>query len=55
MPILMIALLAFLVFGLIGILLSAAVILERSKRKHTGDATHSALSGAGPFPNPPLR
>ena len=35
MPILLMALLALLVFGLIGILLSAAVILEQSKRKHS--------------------
>jgi hypothetical protein len=55
MPILMMALLAFLVFGLIGILLTAAVFLEHSKRTHLvkDDATHPALSGAGL--NPPLR
>jgi uncharacterized membrane protein YsdA (DUF1294 family) len=41
MPILLMALLAFLVFGIIGILLSTAVILEH-KTKHTehGDAAH---------------
>jgi hypothetical protein len=53
----MMALLAFLVFGLIGILLTAAVFLEHSKRTHLakGDATHRALSGASHLFNPPLR
>jgi hypothetical protein len=51
----MMALLAFLVFGLIGILLTVAVVLEHSKRTHLveHDATHPALSGAGL--NRPLR
>ncbi len=50
MPILMIALLALLVFGLIGILLSSAVILEHSTHRH-------AAKGAAAHPPPvlPLR
>ena len=50
MPVLMIALLALLVFGVIGILLSSAVILEQSTHKHAakGDAAH-------PPPALPLR
>ena len=53
MPILMIALLALLVFGLIGILLSSAVILEHSTHRHAtkGDAAHP---GPPALP-PPLR
>ncbi len=39
MPILMLALLALLVFGIIGILLSAAVIMESSKASRA--AKHS--------------
>jgi uncharacterized membrane protein len=56
MPVLMIALLALLVFGLIGILLSAAVILEHSTHAHAakGDAAHPGTSGAAPSPNPKL-
>lgn len=57
MPILLMALLALLVFGIIGILLSAAVVLENSKRKHPGkgDAEPSVPSGAAPTLNPKLR
>ncbi len=57
MPILLIGLLAFLVFGIIGILLSAAVFLEHSKRKHSdqGTAESSVPSGATPSLNPKLR
>jgi hypothetical protein len=55
MPVLMIALLALLVFGLIGILLSAAVILEHSTHAHAAkDAAHPGTSGAAPSPNPKL-
>jgi hypothetical protein len=39
MPILLMALLALLVFGLIGILLSAAVLLEHSKRSRLSKVT----------------
>jgi hypothetical protein len=48
MPILMMALLALLVFGLIGILLSTAVILESSKRSHSvnSSAAHPVDPGA---------
>jgi len=42
MPILMIALLALAVFGVIGILLLAAVILEQRKAKIHGDTPHPA-------------
>jgi hypothetical protein len=57
MPILMMALVALLVFGLIGFLLAAAVILEQSKHKHTakGDAENAVTSGAAPSLNPKLR
>ena len=57
MPILMMALVALLVFGLIGILLAAAVILEqsKSKRKDKGDAADSVTSGVPPYLNPKLR
>ena len=47
MPVLMIALLALLVFGLIGILLSTAVILEHSVHK-------DAAKGGGAHPPPAL-
>jgi hypothetical protein len=47
MPVLMIALLALLVFGLIGILLSTAVILEHSTHRH-------AAKGAAAHPPPAL-
>ncbi len=48
MPILLMALLALLVFGLIGILLTAAVLLEHSKHKHLTKVAvaHSGPSGA---------
>jgi uncharacterized integral membrane protein len=57
MPILMMALLALIVFGLIGILLTAAMILEHRKHAHAtkGDAAHPVNgSAASPF-NPKLR
>ena len=55
MPILLIGLLAFLVFGIIGILLSAAVFLEQSKRKHSDKgATEAVPSGATPALHPKL-
>ena len=56
MPILLMALLALLVFGVIGILLTVAVVLEQSKLKHAakGDAAHSVTSGAAPSLNPKL-
>ncbi len=48
MPILMMALLALVVFGLIGILLTAAMILEHKTHAHAakGDAAHPGTSGA---------
>ncbi len=49
MPVLMIALLALLVFGVIGILLSGAMILEHSTQRHAKGAT------AHPPPALPLR
>jgi hypothetical protein len=53
----MMALLALVVFGLIGILLTAAVILEQSKlkRKVKGDAARSGASEGTPSLNPKLR
>lgn len=47
MPILMMALLALIVFGLIGILLTAAMILEHRKHAHAanGDAAHAVAAG----------
>ena len=57
MPILLMALLALLVFGLIGILLTAAMILEHSKRTRLikGAAAHALPSGAAPPLIPPFR
>ena len=57
MPILLMALLALLVFGVIGILLTVAVVLEQSKLKRAakGDAARSVTSGAAPSLNPKLR
>ncbi|MBZ5665975.1 MAG: hypothetical protein LAO30_15340 [Acidobacteriia bacterium] len=57
MPILMMALVALLVFGLIGFLLAAAVLLEQSKRKQTikDAAADSVTSGVAPSLNPKLR
>jgi len=54
MPILLMALLALVIFGLIGILLTAAVILQQSKLKRAakGDAAHPAASGAAPSLHP---
>ena len=48
MPILMMALLALLVFGVIGILLTVAVLLEHSKRGSyaKGAAGRAVASGA---------
>ena len=56
MPILMMALLALVVFCLIGILLTVAVILEQSKLKRAakGNAAHPVTSGAAPSLNPKL-
>jgi len=56
MPILLMALLALLIFGLIGILLAAATMLEHSKRKRSAksDAAPGA-SGVAPTLNPKLR
>jgi len=50
MPILLMALLALLVFGVIGILLAAAVVVENSKRARIarGNAAHSVISDATP-------
>jgi hypothetical protein len=45
----MIGLLAFLLFGLIGILLSAAMFLEHSKRKHSASSqSDHSEEGAAP-------
>jgi hypothetical protein len=46
MPILMMALLALMVFGLIGILLTSAMILEHSQHAYAAKrgATHSAAT-----------
>jgi hypothetical protein len=57
MPILLMALLALLVFGLIGILLTAAVVLENSKRARVArsNAAHPVTSDAAPSLNPKLR
>jgi hypothetical protein len=57
MPILMMALLALLVFGLVGILLTVAVILEQSKLKRLAkvNGAHSVPSGITPSLNPKLR
>lgn len=57
MPILLMALLAFLVFGLIGILLTSAVILEQSKLKRAGkgSAACHVSPGAPSSLNPKLR
>ncbi len=47
MPILMMALLALIIFGLIGILLTAAMILEHRKHTHDvqGEAAPAVTSG----------
>ncbi len=54
MPILFMALLAMLVFGLIGILLTVAVVLEHSKRTRLArsHAEHSVPAGAVPSFHP---
>lgn len=56
MPILMMALLALIVFGVIGILLTTAMVLEHSahSRSIKANAAHPAASGAGPSANPKL-
>ena len=55
MPILMIGLVALLIFGLIGFLLAAAVILE-SKHKHTihDEAAQPVTPGVAPTLHPKL-
>ncbi len=57
MPILLMALLALVVFGLIGLLLTAAVILEQHKhaRAAKGNAAPPVSSGVTPSFNPKLR
>jgi hypothetical protein len=57
MPILMIALLALMVFGIIGILLAAAVILENSSHVHAAkvNIARPVNSGTIPSPNPKPR
>jgi hypothetical protein len=57
MPILMMALLALLVFGVIGILLTAAMVVEHKAHAHAakGDAAQPASSGAGSSLHPKLR
>jgi len=54
MPILLMALLALLVFGLIGLLLTTAMMLEHSKRKRLAKV-NVAPSGVAPSLNPKLR
>jgi len=56
MPILLMALLALVIFGLIGILLTTAMIMEHSKRKHLaqGNAAHP-VAGAASSLDPKLR
>ncbi len=46
MPILIMALLALIIFGLIGILLTAATVLEHRKQAHAvpGGRTHSVTT-----------
>jgi preprotein translocase subunit SecG len=55
MPILLMALLALLVFGVIGILLTVAVLLEHSKRGSyaKGAAGHAVASGEAQSLNHP--
>jgi len=50
----MMALLALIVFGLIGILLTAAMILEHRKHAHAtnGDAAHAVAAGTAPSLKP---
>ncbi len=54
MPILLMALLALVVFGLIGILLTAAVIMEQSKlkRKIKRNPANPVISGSAPTLHP---
>ncbi|MGA2201389.1 MAG: hypothetical protein ABSG40_05445 [Terriglobales bacterium] len=56
MPILMMALLALMVFGLIGILLTAAMILEHSAHARAAkrNAAHPVTSGAANSLKPKL-
>jgi hypothetical protein len=55
MPILVMALLALILFGLLGIMLSVAVMMEHSTpdiRPARRDASHPATSGVVPLVNP---
>jgi len=54
MPILVMALLALAVFGLIGILLTVAVVLEHRTldRATNGNAAHPVAADATPSPSP---
>ncbi len=54
MPILMMALLALIVFGLIGILLTAAMILEHRKHAHAvqGEPAPAVASSVAPSLKP---
>jgi uncharacterized integral membrane protein len=54
MPILMMALLALIIFGLIGILLTTAMILEHRKHTHDvqGDAAPAGTSSTAPSLKP---
>ena len=60
MPILLMALLALVVFGLIGVLLTVAVVLEHKKRARSAsisaefDTAHSVPPGAVPSFHPKL-
>ena len=56
MPILMMALLALMVFGAIGILLTTAIVLEHRKHAHAtkGAAAPSVTTGAATPLNPKL-
>jgi hypothetical protein len=51
MPILMMALLALIIFGLIGILLTAATVLEHRAHAHAGQGAAGILR---PPPRPPV-
>jgi hypothetical protein len=57
MPILIMALLALILFGLLGIMLSVAVMMEHSTpdpRPARGNASHPVTSGVAPLLNPNL-
>ena len=51
MPILLMALLALLVFGLIGILLTAAVVMENSKRARVARSNAAHPVAGDPVPS----